>query len=56
MKPFFYSEVIYLYSRNDIDIGRNYTQKGKTLIKTRKYKHHVIMNSALFLTQENPLY
>ena len=35
MKPFFYSEVIYLYSRNDIDIGRNYTQKGKTLIKTR---------------------
>ena len=35
MKPFFYSKVIYLHSRNDIDIGRIHIKKGKTLNKTR---------------------
>ena len=33
MKPFFYSEVIYLHSRNDIDIGRIHIKKEKHLIK-----------------------
>ena len=33
MKPFFYSEVIYLHSRNDIDIGRIHIKKEKHLVK-----------------------